>query len=463
MEAVGQDTSSETTADITVTTTEEITTTTEATEQSYPLEEFNFEGETFTILCRTDLEDEIHKEQETGDVYGDAIFQRNRAVEERLKIKLKHMAIPGDWANNDSFLTQVSNTIMSGDDEYQLIVGYMNYMPGSVTKGLYLDINTLPTIEPENPWWIQGYNDNVTINGKMYMAMGDLCSTMLRNAYCAYVNVDLLTQFGHNKEELYQAVDEGKWTFDMLIGIAENVKSDLNGDGKMDISDLHGISMHDVTMRSLTNAFAIDYTTRNAEGLPEIALNSERFLNAYQKVHAAATSDYWYPVYSHAKFVDGNTLFFFHCLFTSSYMRDMKSDYAVLPMPKYDEAQEKYRTETRDVTSILVVPNTVKNLELCGAAMESLNYESYQTVTPAYFDTVLQLKQVRDEGSQRMMDIIRETIYYDFGYALAGSIGSDIQSMMGYAITTPNITSLLKGNSVVWTKKLDLLLDYFAK
>lgn len=422
----------------------------------------SFEGQTFTILCRTDMRDEIYSEGETGDVYGDAIFARNRAVEENLGIKLDHIHTAGNWSNRDNFMNRVSSTILSGDDDWQLITGYMSYMPGMVTKGLFIDINTLPSLSLDSPWWIQGYNDNVTIHDKMYTAMGDLCSTGLKNAYCGYVNIDLLETYGHKVEELYDAVNSGTWTLDMVLEIAGQVSTDLNGDGKYDAGDLHGIAMSDVTMSSLPTAFGINYTTKNAEGIPEISIHTERFLTSYERIYEASHSNFWHPVYDVEKFVEGRTLFLFHTLETSGEMKDMVSDYAVLPMPKYDAEQENYRTATRAVASILLVPNTVQNLDLCGAAMESLNFESYMRVTPAYYETVLQLKQVRDEGSQQMVRLVRESLYFDFGYVYSDNLGS-ISGIMRKALTNPNITSQIKGNVYSWEKSLEILLKFFEK
>ena len=48
-----------------------------------------------------------------------------------------------------------------------------------------------------------------------------------------------------------------------------------------------------------------------------------------------------------------------------------------------------------------------------GPTLEALAIISYQRVTPAYYDTVLQRKSVRDEESQGMLDIIFKTRTYD--------------------------------------------------
>ena len=156
----------------------------------------DFSGKSFTILARTDLIDEMYAESETGEIVNDAVFKRNLNVADRLKIDLNVIDQPGDWANQGRFVKYVSSAIMSDDDSFQLIAGYMNYMPITILDGYYTDINTLPFINTSNSWWVKGFNDNVTINGRMYMAMGDLCSSMLRYAFCGYANTKLMKDNG---------------------------------------------------------------------------------------------------------------------------------------------------------------------------------------------------------------------------------------------------------------------------
>ena len=188
----------------TETTTGASTETTTAGTTSYydTLDLPNFNGETFTILCRTDIKSEVYSESENGEVVNDAVYLRNLNVQDRLGATLEIVDVPGDWANKDSFIQYVSSSILSNDDAFQLILGYMNYMPPTILDGLYLDINTLPNINLDNPWWVSGFNDNVTINGKMYMAMGDMCWSMLQYAFCGYANKTVLEQSNYSSDDL---------------------------------------------------------------------------------------------------------------------------------------------------------------------------------------------------------------------------------------------------------------------
>lgn len=425
----------------------------------------DFGGDTFTILARTNRIDEVFSETETGDVVSDAIFQRNQAVEDRLNINIEVIDQAGDWANKANFLNYVNSNIMAGDDAFQLIMGYMNYMPSTVTEDLYMNINDLPYIDLDQTWWTSGFNDNAEINGKLYLAMGDMCLLALKNAYCVYANSTLLEQYGHNNDELYTAVREGTWTFDMLTEIAKNVSSDLDGDGDLDVDDLHGIGMHTMPLRALVQAFGIDLTTRDSNGMPQIALYGERLISAYEKVMAVCQSDYRFNENNAEKFRNNRTMFYFEVLNSSAgtHLREMESNYAVLPMPKYDEEQESYRTETVDESSIMLIPITVKNTELVGAALEALNYESNRLIVPAYFNTALQSKYARDEESIEMMEIIRQSMYYDFGYIFAGAIGGCISSIMAQAEKGTGIASYW--DSMVGTMETNLskLLEYFEE
>ena len=93
--------------------------------------------------------------------------------------------------------------------------------------------------------------------------------------------------------------------------------------------------------------------------------------------------------------------------------KEMETDFGVLPVPKYNEKQEDYITWTNGICSTSSITKAAQNLERLGPTIEILAILSYQRVTPAFYDTVLQRKSVRDEESQGMLDIIFKTRTYD--------------------------------------------------
>ena len=98
-------------------------------------------------------------------------------------------------------------------------------------------------------------------------------------------------------------------------------------------------------------------------------------------------------------------------------LRDYEVDFGVVPMPKYDEAQENYRHYAWP--SFVCVPTTIQRPELVGAGLELFAYES-QAVTDAYMEILIRGKSTRDEESLEMLDIIYDTQVCDIGGSYLG-------------------------------------------
>ena len=79
-------------------------------------------------------------------------------------------------------------------------------------------------------------------------------------------------------------------------------------------------------------------------------------------------------------------------------------------------------------TNSIEIPVTASNLERTGAIIEALSAESYYSLTPAYYETVLKTKGARDLESGDMLDVIFASRIYDLAYMynwgdIVGSIG----------------------------------------
>ena len=99
-----------------------------------------YSGQKFTILCQTGSVGEIYAEAETGEVVNDAIYAANRSVEEHLGLDLGVLLVDGGWSNRKVFMESVSSSIMAGTDDFQMLMGYMNYMPTLILEHMFLKI-----------------------------------------------------------------------------------------------------------------------------------------------------------------------------------------------------------------------------------------------------------------------------------------------------------------------------------
>ena len=84
------------------TTTSGGDTTTSAPEDTSPkleLPETNYNGQEFNMLLTTHASYEYDAEEETGDVVEDAVYRRNKTVEEQLGINFNFRIEPGQWGD----------------------------------------------------------------------------------------------------------------------------------------------------------------------------------------------------------------------------------------------------------------------------------------------------------------------------------------------------------------------------
>ncbi len=125
-------------------------------------------------------------------------------------------------------------------------------------------------------------------------------------------------------------------------------------------------------------------------------------------------------------FMEGRSAFYSEAI---SYLRklnaEMQAEYGVLPIPKYDTAQENYTTWSASIGSTLSIPSTIvkEDLEQFGNVLELYAILSQKLVRPAYYDSVLTVRNVRDAESAEMVDMIFQhriydmAIYFDFGFS----------------------------------------------
>ena len=84
-----------------------------------------------------------------------------------------------------------------------------------------------------------------------------------------------------------------------------------------------------------------------------------------------------------------------------------------------DHAEYRFADDTYRVAgSLFKVPLNMYyyDLERTGAIIEALSAEGYYTLKPAYYETVLKGKSVRDDESSEMLDIIFANRVYDLEY-----------------------------------------------
>ena len=379
----------------------------------------DFDGRTFNISGRNyaklgDLPSyEFTVENENGDLINDTIYARNMAVSERYNVNIT--SSQGDAGQ------LIPKSVMAGDGAYQLAWDHVNTMASLTLKGVLEDYNTLPHIDISQPWWNRLATESLTVNGRCYLQMNYIPFTGVMLSHCLYYNMKLASDFSVGGIE--EEVLAGSWTFDRLSERTAGVGGDLDGNGVMDEKDLYGmIASHGTSGGAFAIAMGVIPMQVTAEGTPELLMSGDKNQKILEMINTMMHGDSAYLLtdYSReneiAKMFASSQGLFYSGFLTDSYQffRDMADDYGILPFPKYDEAQEKYRVFCG--AGLICIPVNAPDTSRTGAIAEAMAYYSYQYIRPAFFDIVLENKAVRDENSYKVIQFMHENKVFDFGF-----------------------------------------------
>ena len=437
-------------------------------EPEYPLPEADFGGESFGILCRTEKKYEMDSETENGETLNDAVYQRNRNVEERYAIKLECYDTAGSWDQRANFYKVYSGSGMAGEDIYDLVAYYEATAQVPVSEGLMLDLNGIKSLDLSHDWWYPGYNDVMTVNGKLYSCLGDAAMTTWEYPVVFYFNKNLMDKYEIGYP--YQTVKDGRWTLDTLNTLASKVIGDLDGNGKYDENDLYGFITSDLSLRCLPTSCDFPFSV-NDGGTPVLTIGGEKYFDVYEKVYDMIWNNDYASVLNGGAdetlrkkcFTDGHALFYTYDTEYVNELREMDDDFGIIPYPKYDEAQDSYKTVVFDNHSVFCVPKTAKDPERSGLILEALGYESMRLVTPAYYEVLLHGKVTRDDESNDMLDIIRDSFQFDFAVVNSMLINGIFPFYGGnLSAGKSSISSTVASNLPVWQRKFNEVLGFYG-
>ncbi|MBQ4574398.1 MAG: hypothetical protein IJA85_04295 [Clostridia bacterium] len=395
------------------------------------LENVTYDGATFTAYVREERDFKI--DEETGDVVDDAVFKRELIVEERMKIEIEANLRSNDRSQNMSALDTV---IKSGDAVCSLYEGDTLILDAMGQNYGYnwLDFG----IDFSKPWWSQASVECQNIGGKLEFISSDYDLTLYKGLCVVFFNKKLAND--NNIGDMYALVREGKWTLDKVAELSTTINEDLNGDSKFDENDLFGlISGNGNMIDNFIVSSDIKMVINDDEGFPKFNYNTEKAVAMCEKVFNLSQAKGVYMIDEgknteilEPMFMNNKALFFTSLLNSAIAFRDMDTDFGIIPYPKYDEAQENYKTFSKSGFAALIIPSCTADPQMSADVTTVLSAESYKKVVPAYYDTTLKTKTSRDNDSEEMLDIIRAGFDYDLAMVLLANTGNIMTMLRGY-------------------------------
>lgn len=436
------------------------------------LPSYDFDEEEFVILCRTDKEYEIDFPRgSAGDSVSDAIFARNARIEELYNVQISSAPVDGAWSQKDTFTTALKSAVTSGSQDYHLVAGYMAYIAPLAMEDCFYNLHSVNTLDLKNEWWSQSFVDNLTLYDCLFFADGDISLTMWESLYALYFNKQIAEDRGI--DDLYEMVIDGDWTMEEFYTMTESLYSD-NGNDAVDMDDSFGMIINCHSIRAFVTTCGVPITARNDDDTYDMVFFTDHTVNLFDELFAyvhendavymmalADDSDYTDIL---RMFTNNQSLFISGTLDQSATLRNMDTDFGIVPFPKYDDDQETYLSHSYDGHSIFSIPASLVDPSMSGAIMDALGAENRQSVVPEYYEVVLKGRTTRDEESRAMLDIIRENLYFDFAFVYSNSLNR-IFSHFGDLIESTNksFVSAHVAQEEMYKTLLEEIIDKYAE
>ena len=407
--------------------TEEVTEADTTYDDEVP-KDLTFEGYEFVMAFpnpdSSGLDFQIVDKGDAVTVMDSAIYERNLQIEDRFDISLTGFTA-GYTDTQTSFLI---TSALSGDDALDLafIAFTFSGIPW-ITSGYAMPWNDIEYIDTDRVYWNDSMNENLSFAGKSFLIQGDLNWPSMHFTQGCFFNVNVARDY--NIENLYEAVDNGTWTFDKLKSTAKMVARDVNNDAIYDENDQYGLTMafyggvyqigisaNYQTVLNTDEGFVLNYDTEKFASIVDYAydlLYNNGLTYIARKPNLGDDSN------AFEIFYNDRALFMFTCLNVGNLLRNREADYGIIPDPKYDENQEKYCTTSDQWGLACSLPVTATNTARTGAITEALCALSGKLVYPTYYEYVLSARNTRDEDSIRMIDLIFSNVIYDPGISFA--------------------------------------------
>ena len=358
----------------------------------------------------------LEVEEADGDLFNDALYERNRAIEEIFNCKLR--IEPVDWINT----SDVSQEVMAGDSNYDvwyvydiLILDCIEYM---------MPWENLVNVDLSQPWWNPEATDVFELAGNHYAAAGNYSVSVLSRASGFTFNKEIYNSLGYD-ETLYDYVRNNEWTVDKMAEICIDAYGDINGDGMLDDNDRYGVNgSYKELYNRLILGSGVQYVKMD-DGLPVFSLPTDEgainkilhIIDLFADRRAYASQQGTLPETNGlGNLNNGTLLMVVDNLNGLENKRNLDLDLGFIPCPKYDASQENYYAPSFGAeVAVLLKTLPEDRWENVGILMESMNYYSDRYVIPMYKEVLIKTKYARDEDSGDMLDIVIDSISFEFG------------------------------------------------
>jgi ABC-type glycerol-3-phosphate transport system substrate-binding protein len=412
----------------------------------------SFEEKEFNVLVLDNTKETTYYSEEVGvDKYETTDDALETAVRNRNNKVFEDYGVTINAVYSSNVTTDLDNDVKADTGAYDMA---MPFFTGCVTLAQSGDLYDLRSeeiskyIDLTMPWWDQNATESLSVDNKVYFTTGDISIMQKIVSVAVTFNKDMLKN-NFPDVDLYQLVRDGKWTFDRMVEMSKQVTKDVTGEGEYTYKDMWGLSAAYGDAALMYLASGEKLITKDQDDYPVIAIGSERSITVAKHileelqvknqwvVHAQDfqkdVSDMWKT--SLEIFGENRALFRTSAFSAIKKLRNYKenSDFGLVPVPKYEESQEKYYTPCSATMAYgIVIPKSARNPEFSAFMTEVMACEAKNYITGAYYESILKSRDLKDEESEEMLDkYIFSNVVYDLGVIYNfGQVSSMFNTLM---------------------------------
>ena len=393
-------------------------------------EEVNYGGQEVTMYMR-DSERyyrEFWKEDHSGNLDAQ-IYARNMKLQTDLGVTMKIERGPtmlGGGQGLVDFNNTIQTSILASDGSIDIVVHYALYGASASTRALLSNLldEDFTYLNLDRPYWNQNHQKAATLEAGLYYGLGDANLSLYDRLLVLHYNETMAEEYGI--PDLYQMVLEGNWTYEEMLKIIRDFADyeDLDDSGTRTADDLYGLvsCIWSEAQDGFLSAWELPMVLENdgvyswnVDGNEKLDTAAEKLKTLFHLPAGYLCKD---TGVSANKFADGTTLMSLDILYRNDARQEqfdsMSDSRGLLPLPKYDADQENYHSGTQSAYNIMCVPaSSAVDKEMVSAVLEDLNYESYNSVRPYYFQFICRARYVENSVSVKMFNLILDSVDFD--------------------------------------------------
>lgn len=430
----------------------------------------DLDGRIFNIIVKgsvsgTYQSDDFTLESEMyGELIEEAVKKRNDKVEELYNVELN--VIKSDTINDD-----ILNDCQASLGSYDAIMPNLPFLSTLAAQEFLCELTSIATFDSEAPWYEKNCSDAFSLGNKLYFTTGDITILNKVNTPSILFNKEMASKFF--EFDFYQLVRDKEWTFDKLVECATDVATIATPDGSYSKENIYGmVTAHGDPIRFFGGS-GETICAKDSDDLPYLTLGeTERSLTIAQKVLQTYAEANWLifaedceaPIWetSFEIFYAGRSLFRPSVFSATTKMRRLSEiEFGVLPIPLMDETQDNYYSySSTGETAGIAIPFCAPDPEFSAYMIEAYSAWAKNYLTPAYYEVNLRYRDLRDDESEEMLDIIFGNIVYDIGECFKFGGIRDIFGEMAKTRNSDIVSSLDEKRDKALAEIEDLIMIY---